>query len=261
MYSISEETDSDKFEQAKNYFLIGLENFEKGTYLEAEKFLFLALDLLPERLSTLTNLSAVLIKLGKLEKAHEILSKGINLYPTNETLYLNFGNLHGENKNWQMSLDCYDKAIEFSPDFSEAIYSRGIALVQLNQLEEALVSYERAIKIKPDFADAYLNRGNALQDLNRFEEAVASYDMAIKIEPNNSEAHNNRGNALQELERMEEAFISYGRAIEITPNSVEPYLNLGDAFQNSRHFEEALACYDSATVSYTHLTLPTKRIV
>ena len=223
MDSISEETDSDKFEQAKNYFFLGLENFEKGIYLDAEKNFFLALNLLPERLSTLTNLSAVLIKLGRLEKAHEILSRGINLYPTNETLYLNFGNLHGENKNWQMSLDCYDKAIEFSPDFAEANYSRGIALVQLNRLEEALVSYERAIKIKPDFADAYLNRGNALQDLNRFEEAVASYDMTIKIEPNNAEAYNNRGNALQELERMEEALACYDSAIEIKPDLPDVY--------------------------------------
>ena len=65
MDSISEETDSDKFEQAKNYFLLGMENFEKGMYREAENFLFLSLSLLPERISTLTNLSAVLIKLGK----------------------------------------------------------------------------------------------------------------------------------------------------------------------------------------------------
>ena len=43
MDSISEEADSDKFEQAKNYFLLGMENFEKGMYREAENLLFLDL--------------------------------------------------------------------------------------------------------------------------------------------------------------------------------------------------------------------------
>jgi len=134
MDSISKETDSDKFEQANNYFLFGMENFDKGIYIEAEKFFFLALNLLPTRLSILTNLSAVLIKLGKLKKAHEILTKGINLYPKDETLHLNFGNLHEENKNWHMSLDSYDTAIEIKPDFAEAYSNRGNALQELKRM-------------------------------------------------------------------------------------------------------------------------------
>ena len=162
MDSISEETDSDKFEQAKNYFLFGMENFEKGIYIEAEKFLFLALNLLPVRLSTLTNLSAVLIKLGKLEKAHEILSKGINLYPNDETLYLNFGNLHEESKNWHMSLNSYDRAIEIKPVYAEAYYNRGNALQELKRMEEAIANYDWAIEIKPDYADAYWNKSHPL---------------------------------------------------------------------------------------------------
>ena len=36
MDSINKETDSDKFEQAKNNFLFGMENFDKGLYIEAE---------------------------------------------------------------------------------------------------------------------------------------------------------------------------------------------------------------------------------
>jgi len=189
---ISEETDSAKFEQAKNYFLLGMENFEKGMYKEAEKFLFLSLNLLPERLSTLTNLSSVLIKLGKLGKAHEILSKGINLYPNDEVIYLNFGNLHEENKNWHMSLDSYDRAIEIRPDYAEAFSNRGNALKELNRFEEALVSYDRAIEIRPDYAEAYSNRGNALKELMRFEEALVSYDRAVEIRPDFPAAHFNK---------------------------------------------------------------------
>ena len=196
MDSINKETDSDKFEQAKNNFLFGMENFDKGLYIEAEKFFFLALNLLPTRLSILTNLSAVLIKLGKLEKAHEILSKGINLYPNDEKLYLNFGNLHEENKNWHMSLDSYDRAIKIKPDFAEAYSNRGNALQELKRLEEAIDNYDRAIEIKPDYAEAYYNRGNALLKLKRMEEAIDNYDSAIEIKPDYAQAYWNKSHPL-----------------------------------------------------------------
>ena len=61
------------FEQAKNFFLLGLESLQRELYEDAERYLLLSLELLPDRLSTLTNLSAVLIKLDKLEKANEII--------------------------------------------------------------------------------------------------------------------------------------------------------------------------------------------
>ena len=68
------------FEKAKNFFLLGLERLEKDLIQEAEHFLTLSLELLPERLSTLTNLSVVLIKLDKVEKAEKILNKAINKF-------------------------------------------------------------------------------------------------------------------------------------------------------------------------------------
>lgn len=178
-----DEADSVRFEQARKYFLLGLENFQKNLYVEAERFLFLSFDLLPERLSTLINLSAVLIKLEKLEEAQEILSKAINLYPTNEILYLNLGNIFAKNKNWQMSLNCYDKAISFKPDFSEAYSNRGIALQELEHFNEALASYDCAIDLQPRYADAYNNRGEVLRELNRLDDALASFDRAIEINP------------------------------------------------------------------------------
>ena len=246
MDSIFEETDSDKFEQAKNYFLLGMENFEKGMYEEAEKFLFLSLNLLPQRLSTLTNLSAVLIKLGKLEKTHEILSKGINLYPTDDTIYLNFGNLHQENKNWQMSLDSYEKAIEIKPDNADAYNNRGNALIELKRVEEAIASYDRAIEIKPDYADAFNNRGNALIELKRVEEAIASCERAIEIKPDYADAYYNRGNALIVLNRVEEAIASYDRATEIKLDYADAYNNRGNALIVLNRVEEAIASYDRA---------------
>ena len=72
MHQLSSPSPQNNFEQAKIFFIRGMENYEKELFEEAEQYLLLSLELLPERLSTITNLSSVLIKLGKIERANEI---------------------------------------------------------------------------------------------------------------------------------------------------------------------------------------------
>jgi tetratricopeptide (TPR) repeat protein len=68
------------------------------------------------------------------------------------------------------------------------LVSRGVALDNLGQYEDAIASYDKAIEIKPDYYEAWNNRGNALGDLGRFEDAIASFDKAIEIKPDNDSA-------------------------------------------------------------------------
>ena len=243
---IKKEITSDNFEQSKKLFILGLESYQKELYEEAEHFFFLSLKLLPDRLSTLTNLSAVLIKLKKVEKANEIITKGINLYPTNETFYLNQGLLFELNQDWQNSLVSFNQAISIKPDYAEAYYNRGNTLQELKRFEEALSSYNQCISIKPDFVEALNNRGLVLHELRRFEDALSSYDQSISISPYFGEAYYNRGNSLQELKRLEEALVSYAQAISIKPDYAEAYNNRGNAFLELKRYDEVIACYEKA---------------
>jgi predicted O-linked N-acetylglucosamine transferase (SPINDLY family) len=139
------------FEKAKNFFLLGLEKLEKDLNHEAEHFFSLSLELIPERLSTLINLSTVLLKLNKVEKAEEILNKAINLYPTNSSLYLNQGQLFEKKKNLKLALASYSKATECNVESSEAHYNRAVILQKLKRLNETLASFQRAFELNPDY--------------------------------------------------------------------------------------------------------------
>ncbi|NDH68336.1 MAG: tetratricopeptide repeat protein [Gammaproteobacteria bacterium] len=234
------------FDEAKNFFLLGLESYQKELYEEAERFLLLSLEFLPDRLSTLTNLFAVLIKLEKLEKANEIISKTISLYPTNETVYLNQGQLFEKNKNWQMALSSYGKAIDLKPGCAEAYFNCAVALKELKRFDEALASYDRAIELEASYSVAYSNRGVVLSELKRFDEALASYNKAIELKSDYAEAYSNRGNVLNELKLFDEALASYDKAIQLKGDYAEAYSNRGNVLNELKLFDEALASYDKA---------------
>ena len=250
------------FEEAKNYFLLGLESNQKELYEDAEYFFKLSLNILPDRLSTLINLFAVLIKLEKIEKAAEIISKAIKLYPSEEIVYLNQGHLFFKVKNLIKALASYDKAIELRSDYKDAINSREIVLQRLDLSDKAMLNGVMAAQTKRfgkalehlncaleiDIGNiyAYNNLGNVCLELNRYEEALANYDKAIEHNPSYADAHNNRGNVLKELHRFDEALASYNKAIEFQVDHAEAYNNRANLFQKLRRFEEALVSYDKA---------------
>ena len=68
-----------------------------------------------------------------------------------------------------------------------------------------------------------------------FDIAKDLYQKVIKIDPNHSSSHNNLGTVYKVLKEYPKAINCFKKAIEIKPNYI--------------------------AVSYTHLTLPTKRIV
>jgi len=138
------------FEKAKEHFLLALDHISRERWNDAEKELKTSLSFIPNRISTLTNLCATLIKLRKFREARELIKKTQAIDPENPELSLNQGLLFSEEGHHEEALVGCERAIELKPDYAEAWTNRGSALNALRRHEEALASYERAIALKSD---------------------------------------------------------------------------------------------------------------
>jgi protein O-GlcNAc transferase len=210
----------DNFDAAKTLFVEGLRHIQDKEYEQAEGKLRSALELVPHRISTLTNLSAVLIKLKKYDEAEKVLQDILAIDKTAAQAWLNYGLIEKEkSSNYPRAMEHFDKALEIDPDYPEAWLNKGVALYGLGRHQEAIDSYRKAIAIRPDYADGYCNLGNALQWFNRMDEALASYDEAIKLDPGHAHAFQGRGEALGRLNRLEDALASFEAGIKISANA------------------------------------------
>ncbi len=96
--------------------------------------------------------------------------------------------------------------------------ARGLALFELQRLDDALAALDRALQQDERLVDAWTNRGNVLRALGRRDEALAAHDRAAALTPEEAGVAFNRGNVLLELKRYDEAAAAYARALALDPS-------------------------------------------
>jgi predicted O-linked N-acetylglucosamine transferase (SPINDLY family) len=237
---------SPDFEAARQYFLEGLDALNRGDFAAAADRFARSLEIIPDRVSTLTNLSAAQIKQGKFAEARTNAARAVELDPENAQGWLNVGLADHHGGDYGGAVEAYDRAIALRPDYAEAWSNKGVSLNQLNRYDEALEHYDRALELQPDHAEAWCNKGVTLNRLKRYDEALEHYQKAIQLQPGNVEAWSNKGSTFSELKRFGEALEHYDEAIRIDPEYAGALSNKGIALNELKRHDEALNEYRNA---------------
>ncbi|MGP8198393.1 MAG: tetratricopeptide repeat protein [Limisphaerales bacterium] len=140
----------------------------------------------------------------------------------------------------------YRKALEFKPDYAEALNNLGVALFDKGEKEQAIAQYRKALTVSAEFAAARNNLGVALFNESEKEQAIAQYRRALEIKPDDAEALGNLGVALFDKGERDEAIVQYRRALEADPHYVKAHYNWGNALASEGKMDEAIAQYRRA---------------
>ena len=152
------------FEKAKQLFIEGLQSVEKNNFPDAEQQFARSLELVPDRVSTLNNLSAIKIRLKKFKEAEKFARKAIGLEITSQEAWLNLGVALSslekleDIENPEEVLRTCEQALELNASQHQVLHVKSLILKGLNQPEEARATYKKAIETRvaasPVFATA-----------------------------------------------------------------------------------------------------------
>lgn len=209
------------FETARAHFQQGVALFEAGDATGAETSLRASLALLPGRPSTLVNLGAVLLHLGRPEEA----------------------------------LAALDETLAADGQQPDAWCHRALACSALGRESEALASLQRAFALGCQLPAAHQHHALVLNRLGRHEEALVALQPLLAnlgpAEPGHAAAQLLRGQTCQTLGRLPEARSAFEAAVAANPQLAEAWVQLGLllnelgetplARQALQHAREALA--------------------
>ena len=217
------------FELAKQYFLEGLLFLEEEKFSQAEFKLKQSLEFIPDRASTLTNLSAVQVNQKKYLDAKINAEKAIFLEAGNSQAYLNLGLIEAELKNLVSALHYFERALSLKPDYHEAWSNKGSTLHELKRYEEAIAHYDQALSLKPDYHDAWSNKGSTLHELKRYEEAIVHYHQALSLKPDINWAYGDFQNIKMKISDWSdfyEGLTNLANKVQLHQKSVQPFISL-----------------------------------
>ncbi|MYH39566.1 MAG: tetratricopeptide repeat protein [Candidatus Dadabacteria bacterium] len=119
---------------------------------------------------------------------------------------------------YKNEVSLFKHVISFNPQSWAAHQNLGIALLRLNESEEAESYLRRSLEIFPLNPKAFRNLGEALRRQERYEESLKWYRAAVSLEPDKPLNHVGMGTVFFQLELYEEAISNMKRALEIQPD-------------------------------------------
>lgn len=163
------------------------------------------------------DLCQMLLESGQIERAKEIVLKGIAAYPEVVDFHAHLGSLYAYENDFERAINCFQRALTLRPDDAQLHSRLGNVFRRSNRFEDALASYDKLTGLNPTSAEAFNDRGIALGELARHEDALASFQQALVLDPLHANAMGNLGAMLGCLRRYDDAARTFARLIEIEP--------------------------------------------
>ena len=206
------------------------------------------------------------------------LDKCIEIDPGNANYHLSRAHLYLEVGQGAQALECYDTAIDLDASIaSDCYYHRGIAHMQMEEFELAVVDFDVSIRLDPTNAGTYHMRGIANSVTGNYQQAVADIDRAAELAPDDASWSvireaiiNIFNNTFNEYDRAiadnpgdpvnwclrglhfldhdyyHRAVDDFSQAIRLDPKMFEAWYNRGLAYARQEDSKQALENYNMA---------------
>ena len=174
------------FETAKQFFLEGMRLLEANDLQSAEDKFARSLEILPNRVSTLNNLSAVKFKLKKFAEAEELSLKAVALDDQSEQAWSNLGIVLTAMKRHEEALHACDRAIKCNASNASAWLAKAMGLLELKRPDEALRACDRALELDPGQYEIFYAKSLILKELNQPVEAQKIYRKSLQMRVDSS---------------------------------------------------------------------------
>ncbi|RVU49656.1 methyltransferase domain-containing protein [Rubrivivax rivuli] len=202
------------FDTARAHFQQGVAAFEAGDAAAAEAHLLASLQHLPGRPSTLVNLAAARLALGRPAEALPPLDEALAASAAQPDAWCHRASACSEIGRDTEALDNLARAQALAPLPPAARCLQATLLNRQGRHAKALAVLQALLAEHPALADAELLRGQTLQALGRPDEALAAYRAATAADPALPDAWLHQGVLLAEAGQAEAARAALQRARE-----------------------------------------------
>ncbi|MCS6884528.1 MAG: tetratricopeptide repeat protein [Acidobacteriota bacterium] len=187
----------------------------EGRLKEAENEYRLAVLLSPKLAHTHSALGVFLYQQKRYQESYECIQKALALSDRNIEALVMMGKLLNIQGDRDKALEYLLKAAQLSPDNIPLYLTLATTLQQLERHEEAIKYLKRILELESDKVEALYALALSLTALNRVDEALQLLEMSLRLSPNYIPCIYQHAVLLFRKERLDEALQKFQRALTL----------------------------------------------
>ena len=168
-------------DSAWGHYMLGLSALKAGQLDRSEAAFNRSLELDPNHLKSMLNLSRVLLQTDRPEQALSHLDVVIDIDPVSDDGYRLRGLAYYELGRDEDAIDSFREAITVNRHDAWSMNNLGLVLIRNGQFEEALYPLARATELRGDVAVFQNNLGIALERTGHFEASAGAFRGAVAL--------------------------------------------------------------------------------
>lgn len=184
-----------------------------------------------------------MVERGNLPGAEKTVTELMRQHPDLHSVQYAMGVICAMKKDYDCSIQYFDKAVEIFPYFVEAWHNKAVSHQKKLEIPEMIMAFKKVVEFgNPE--DGHVRQAkDRLVDLDKSvrERGCASLDVFLQANQAFDEAVNNMDNR-----EFQTAIAGFERASALNPNAPQAYGNMGICYGYLNEKEKALAAFDKA---------------
>ena len=176
----------------------------------------------PDSEDVVLNLARVYAESGDVDHAVKVI-EAVPVDARSPRMEVALGAEYDQLKRPKDAIAAYQRAAELDPGDEHTLDTLGQALLNDNQLDEALKQFKALSVADPEDAEALVHIGEIERRQGKYEDALATVRRARKLDPTSLEAGYNEGLLLDVLARYDEATQVYEAMVDQTSHANGAY--------------------------------------
>lgn len=173
----------------------------------------------------LWRLGSILSASGQLQGALDAYRKSVEHDPGNLLAWCDLGGAYRQSRQFEEARRCYNQALALDPQNLLVLTRIGELHLAEGNAGAALDNFERVLNHTPLFFDALVTRIAALAELDRLDEAESAARLAVEHFPESAVCHINLASVLAQSGDKGLALVAYNEALAIEPDNQEALFN------------------------------------
>ena len=154
--------------------------------------------------------------------------------------FLKKGNLAYTNNNLNEAIRFYNEAIAKDSVFVDAWNNKGLAQMKQAKYDEAIYSFDRAVEYKPDYGEALLNNARANLAVHQHFAALEQLAQLAEVWPDTSLLYFTQGLIHNEMGQTSTALADFIKARKSDSANAEILVNIANIYYHQHQADSAI---------------------